>query len=62
DDELVPWAKKRKDIFVSPDRKQIELLKEILEKYPFLATTKKKDRMRTRGLLLLLERKMNFLL
>lgn len=36
DDELVPWAKKRKDIFVSPDRKQIELLKEILEKYPFL--------------------------
>lgn len=38
DDELKRWAKiKRKKIFVKPDKKQSEKIKEILAQHPFLA-------------------------
>lgn len=40
DDELKRWTKGKK-IFVKPDKKQGEKIKEILEKYPFLANSEK---------------------
>lgn len=33
------WAKKQSDLFVEPSQKQIELVKEILTKYPSLIKT-----------------------
>jgi len=42
DDELKKWAKgKVKKIFVKPDKKQSEKIKEILAKYSFLANSEK---------------------
>jgi len=42
DDELKRWAKgKGKKIFVKPDKKQSEKMKEILTKYIFLANSEK---------------------
>lgn len=42
DDELKRWAKaKEKKIFVKPDKKQSEKMKEILAKYSFLANPEK---------------------
>lgn len=37
DDELKRWIKGKKKIFVKPDRRQIEKVKEILKDYPSLA-------------------------
>ncbi len=41
DDELSKWAKNKKKLFVSPDKKQLEKVKEILKNYPFLADSGK---------------------
>lgn len=37
DDELKEWAKKQKKLFKDLNEKQIEIVKEILQKYPALA-------------------------
>jgi Domain of unknown function (DUF4411) len=36
DDQLKEWAKKQGKLFVDPTQRQIELVKEILQKYPSL--------------------------
>lgn len=41
DDELKIWVKNKKKMFISPDDKQIKLVKEILLNYPFLAKPEK---------------------
>ncbi len=41
DDELKNWIKDKKDMFVKPDSEQIKMVKEILEKFPFLAKPEK---------------------
>ncbi len=43
DDELKNWIKDKKDMFVKPDSEQIKMVKEILEKFPFLAKPEKPD-------------------
>lgn len=40
DDELKKWVKGKKGLFVKPDARQFKKMKEILEKYPFLAKSK----------------------
>jgi hypothetical protein len=42
DDVLFEWAKNQKDMFVEPTKKQIEIVKEILEKYPNLIRSDRK--------------------
>ncbi|MFN3599128.1 MAG: DUF4411 family protein [Aquificaceae bacterium] len=37
DDELKNWIKNKKNMFIAPDRFQTKKLKDILERFPFLA-------------------------
>ncbi len=41
DDELKIWAKQNKNIFIKPDRKQTEIVKNVLKKHPYLAKSQK---------------------
>lgn len=41
DDELKVWAKKVRNIFIKPDKRQTEIVKDILNKHPYLAKPQK---------------------
>jgi len=41
DDELKVWAKKVKNIFIKPDKRQTEIVKDILSKHSYLAKPQK---------------------
>ncbi|HOL87577.1 MAG TPA: DUF4411 family protein [Defluviitoga tunisiensis] len=41
DDELKKWIRNKKKMFIKPDLEQIKMVKEILEKNPFLAKPEK---------------------
>ncbi len=41
DDELKNWIKDKKDMFIKPDDEQMEIIKEILGKFSFLAKPEK---------------------
>jgi len=41
DDELNVWAKRFRNIFIKPDKRQTEIVRDILSKHPYLAKSQK---------------------